>query len=147
MVAMASVLRLLANERDNFTGARIAEPSLPSDSELLDAYSRAVISAAEKVSPAVVNIDVGQGPRGQQATGLHRPPETRGSGSGFIFTPDGFIMTNSHVVHGGEDIEVTLADGTRTSARLIGDDPETDLAVIRFAAPHLVPVRLGSGQR
>src|SRR5919106_1962381 len=146
MVAMASVLRLLANERDNFTGARIAEPSLLSDDELLDAYSRAVIGAAEKISPAVVNIDVGQGPRGQQATDLRRPPETRGSGSGFIFTPDGFIMTNSHVVHRATRIEVTLSDGRRFQADLVGDDPDTDIAVVRIHGSNLVPAPLGDSQ-
>src|ERR671919_442963 len=146
MVAMASVLRLLANERDNFTGARIAEPSLPSDDELLDAYSRAVIGAAEKISPAVVNIDVGQQPRGQQATDPRRPPETRGSGSGFIFTPDGFIMTNSHVVHRATRIEVTLSDGRRFQADLVGDDPDTDIAVVRIHGSNLVPAPLGDSQ-
>jgi S1-C subfamily serine protease len=143
---MASVLRLLANEGGNFTGARVAEPSFPSDDELLDAYSRAVIGASEKISPAVVNIDVGQQPRGQQAADPRRPPETRGSGSGFIFTPDGFIMTNSHVVHQANKIEVTLSDGRRFHADLVGDDPDTDIAVVRIHGPNLVPVRLGDSQ-
>jgi S1-C subfamily serine protease len=113
---------------------------------LLDAYSRAVISAAEKVSPSVVNIDVQQRPRGQQAIEHRRPPEARGSGSGFVFTPDGFIMTNSHVVHQAGGIEVTLSDGHRFQADLVGDDPETDLAVIRIHAPNLVPAPLGDSQ-
>ena len=128
---MAGVLRLLANNGNNVTGERIPEPQHSSDDELLDAYSRAVIGAAEKVSPAVVNIDVGQRPRGQQAADPRRPPETRGSGSGFIFTPDGFIMTNSHVVHQANRIEVTLSDGRRFQADLVGDDPDTDIAVIQ----------------
>jgi S1-C subfamily serine protease len=143
---MAGVLHLLANEGDNSTGARILEPSLPSDEELLDAYSRAVIGAAAKVSPAVVNIDVGQRPGGQQAPELRRPPETRGSGSGFIFTPDGFILTNSHVVHRATRIEVTLSDGRRFQADLVGDDPETDLAVLRIHGSNLVPAPLGDSQ-
>ena len=143
---MASVLRLLANEAENFTGAGVPEPSLPSDDELLDAYSHAVIGAAEKVSPAVVNIDVGQRSQGQQATYPRRPPETRGSGSGFIFTPDGFIITNSHVVHRANRIEVTLADGRRFQADLIGDDPDTDIAVVRIHGADLVPARLGDSQ-
>jgi S1-C subfamily serine protease len=145
-IAMAGVLRLLANESDNSTGARVPEPSLRSDSELLDAYSRAVIDAAEKVSPSVVNIDVGQGPRAQRAADPRRSPETRGSGSGFIFTPDGFIMTNSHVVHRASRIEVTLSDGRRFQADLVGDDPETDIAVVRIHAPSLVPAPLGNSQ-
>jgi S1-C subfamily serine protease len=146
MIAMASVLRLLANDGDNSAGARVPDPSVPSNGELLDAYSRAVIDAAEKVSPSVVNLDVGQGPRGPRAGDLRRPPEMHGSGSGFIFTPDGFIMTNSHVVHRANRIEVTLSDGRRFEADLVGDDPDTDIAVVRIYGSNLVPAVLGDSQ-
>jgi S1-C subfamily serine protease len=117
------------------------------DEELLDAYSQAVMSAAERVTPSVVNIDVRQRARSERATIRRRPREGEGSGSGFVFTPDGFILTNSHVVHRADRIEVTLNDGHRCEAALIGDDPDTDLAVIRVTAPDPVPAPLGTSQR
>lgn len=117
------------------------------DDELLDAYSRAVISAAEKVSPSVVYIEVQQPINNRRGNHPRMPREARGSGSGFIFTPDGFILTNSHVVHGATKIEVTITDGSKYQADLIGDDPDTDLAVIRINAPNLVPAHLGESQQ
>ncbi|HEU4796976.1 MAG TPA: trypsin-like peptidase domain-containing protein, partial [Pyrinomonadaceae bacterium] len=115
------------------------------DDELLDAYSRAVITAAERVSTSVVYIEVNHPVRNRNRQ--RTPGEARGSGSGFIFTPDGFILTNSHVVHGAARIEVTTADGSKYQAELIGDDPDTDLAVIRINAPNLVPAKLGESQQ
>src|SRR5436190_11345358 len=124
-----------------------AEHLVPADDDVLDAYSRAVITAAEKISPSVVYIEVEQ-PVPSRRPNLPRiPQERRGSGSGFIFTPDGFILTNSHVIHGAKKIEVTLPDGHKHQADLVGDDPDTDLAVIRINAPNLVPAQLGEAQK
>jgi len=96
---------------------------------LLDSSSLAVTAAVERVSPSVVNVEVHQ-TGGRTRSG--EPRERRGGGSGFVFTPDGLILTNSHVVHDATRIEVTLADGRRAPARTIGDDSATDLAVIRI---------------
>jgi S1-C subfamily serine protease len=113
----------------------------------LDAYSHTVMGVAEKVSPSVVNIEIRR-QRNERRSGRERAPqEARGSGSGFVFTPDGFILTNSHVAHGAAAIEVTLADGRKYDAQPVGDDPDTDLAVIRITAPNLAPAALGESQK
>jgi S1-C subfamily serine protease len=128
---------------DNHPGLIEAAEStlLPvNDGELLDSYSKTVADVVEKVRPAVVNIRV-QGIRRERPGG-----DSGGSGSGFIIAPDGYILTNSHVVHGAGKIEVALADGRLTNATLIGDDPETDLAVIRIHAGDLVHVNLADSQ-
>jgi len=124
-----------------------AVAELQSDLDLLDAYSHAVITAAEQVSPAVVNIEVNKGANGQGPNRSRFPGERRGTGSGFIFTPDGFILTNSHVVHRSTQLDVTLADGREFKAELVGDDPATDLAVIRISGENLSLVTLGDSQQ
>src|ERR1700687_3236805 len=118
------------------------------DSALLDAYSQAVVGAAEKVSPSVVKIDVSQA--GKSRSG--EPQERQGGGSGFVFTPDGLILTNSHVVHEAKRSQVSFADRRRFAAHTIGHDPATDLAVVRVDvpnndAPHLVAAPLGDSQK
>jgi S1-C subfamily serine protease len=147
---MRREIELLNDELPGSQDAGAVKEHLPhsqSDEDLLDAYSRAVITAAEKVSPSVVYIEVQQPIKSRRGNTPRWPQEARGSGSGFIFTPDGFILTNSHVVHGARRIEVTVSDGRKYEADLIGDDPDTDLAVIRINAPNLVPVHLGEAQK
>jgi S1-C subfamily serine protease len=107
------------------------------DQELLDAYSQAVIDVVERVGPAVVRVDASRRSRRSQAL------RQAGSGSGFVFTPDGLVLTNSHVVAGAAHVTVTTPDGRRHEADIIGDDPDTDLAVLRISAEQLSIVELG----
>ena len=123
----------------------LAATAQPEDFTLLDSYSRAVTSAVEKVGPAVVHIAVRQRPAGNNSRTPGR--ESEGTGSGFVFTPDGFVLTNSHVVNGATEIVVTFPDAQTTRATLIGDDPDTDLAVLRIDVAGQLPfAALGSRQ-
>ena len=117
-----------------------SEASTENDDGLLDAYSLAVTRVAEDVSPSVVKVEVKSESRARQ-----RSPG--GSGSGFVVTEDGFILTNSHVVHAAPSLEVHLLDGRKAQATLVGDDPDTDLAVVRIGLSHLRPARLGDSGR
>ncbi len=129
-------------------GREAPTASLLDESALLDAYSRAVVGAADKLSPSVVKIDVAQSSR----TRSGEPRERQGGGSGFVLTPDGLLLTNSHVVRGVTHIRASFADGRRFPARTIGDDPATDLAVLRVDVPAndaatLVAAPLGDSQK
>jgi len=104
------------------------EPLAVSDGEALDAYSHAVVGAVERVGPAVVHLEVTGVPVPARRRG---PSEASGTGSGFFFTPDGFLLTNSHVVHGAREIRATFVDGATHIAYPVGDDPSTDLAVLK----------------
>ena len=106
-----------------------ANPAPSADAQLLDAYSTAVMSAVDAVAPAVVRVE-----------------RERHTGSGVVFAPDGFVLTNSHVVHGADRCTVSLPDGTRIRADLVGEDPHTDLAVLRVAATSLPWVGIGDSR-
>ena len=133
-------VRALNNETDSVMANDLVPPPA-TDDELLDSYSRTVSRVVEKVRPTVVNIRT-------QLPGPHRAngKDSDGSGSGFVIAQDGYILTNSHVVHGAGKIEVALADGRALNASLVGDDPETDLAVIRIHASDLVHINLADSQ-
>jgi S1-C subfamily serine protease len=115
----------------------------PPNGQLLDAYSRAVVGAVELVAPAVVSVDVRH--RGNKPG--RRSPAQAGTGSGFIFAADGLILTNSHVVEDASEIDVALPDGREQRADLIGQDPDTDVAVLKISAFDLTAVTFGDSQQ
>ncbi|HTU24746.1 MAG TPA: trypsin-like peptidase domain-containing protein [Pirellulales bacterium] len=116
---------------DSQHGDTPAGPSLPAEADLLDAYSRAVISVVQQIGPAVISV---MSPKGDREGGM---------GSGFVLTPDGYALTNSHVVGGRQKLRAVTADGDSLDAQLIGDDPATDLALLRLVASDLPVTELG----
>lgn len=102
--------------------------------DVLDAFSRAVVGVADKLRPAVVNLRVGRGERG-------------GSGSGVLFAPDGFLLTNHHVVQGHDKVRVRLADGSEMAGRVVGNDPWTDLAVVQAEGSSFAFASLGDSAK
>ena len=125
--------------RDGLTPPAAPPFSALPDADLLDAYSRAVTDAVALVAPAVAHVRV---ERAKAARGPHE-----GSGSGFLITPDGYLVTNSHVASGASAIEVTLPDGRLASAHIVGDDPDSDLAVLKVAANDFAWSRFGDSSR
>ncbi len=126
------------------------------DRDWLDAYSQTVTTVAAEVSPSVVKIEV-EGPaedggpesRGRRPQrGPRRPPgQPSGSGSGFVMTPDGYVLTNSHVVSGAKRINAIFQDGQRVPAQLVGDDPDTDIALVRIDAPNLTALTFADSSK
>ncbi len=109
--------------------------------QALDAYSQAVVGAVEHIGPAVVSVGMArQAPERLRRRGL---PELKGSGSGLVITPDGFVLTNSHVVSSAERMDVTFADGREMAAAMVGNEPHSDLAVLRIPASGLPSAELG----
>lgn len=138
---MPQLLELISTSNSLDAGAPQGPQAGNPDAPLLDAYSQAVTAAADKVSSAVINIDA----RRQVATSWGTR-EGGSGGSGFIFTSNGYILTNSHVIHDAARLETVLADGRRFEAEIVGDDPHTDLAVIRIHAAGLPVAALGDSQ-
>jgi len=141
-------LRWLLNQQPIPAGSHATETSgaaQPADEELLDAYSRAVVGVVEKVGPAVVNIGVTRSDPPQTGRrGRSGPPaEQHGAGSGVIIAPDGYLLTNNHVVEHASQVEIGLTDGRTLPAEVVGTDPATDLALVRAGAAGLPAAELG----
>ncbi len=144
------MLRLLNNPAPGIPADAGAQLKLDADADLLDAYSSAVVNAVERVGPSVAHLAVwtpASPDRRRNRGNDHGPTEPSGSGSGFVFTPDGFMLTNSHVVERATRIKATFSDGTSYDAQLVGNDPGTDLAVLRVHATSLVAAPLGDSSR
>ena len=130
--------KLVSDEGDGSSASPQQMATPVNEHEALDAYSRVIVTVAETLGPAVVNL------RGVARDGGRR---AAGSGSGFLFTPDGFLLTNHHVVRGASRVRVRLSDGREVSGRVIGADPWTDVAVVSADASGLPHAQLGESAR
>ena len=121
-----------------------AAPTIEAEAELLDAYSQAVTSVVTRVGPAVVNVRLKRRVHARRGASHY---EAEGSASGVIITPDGYIVTNSHVVDGASAVEISLADGTSYTAKLVGQDPATDLAMLTVPGSGFPIAHLGDSSK
>src|SRR5262245_436270 len=121
------MLRLAGSAETGFEPVEATQPAVIDEAPLLDAYSQAIMHAVDRVAPAVVHLEI----VGRASSGRRRGGEVSGSGSGFFFTPDGFLLTNSHVVSNATSVRATISDGNGFTAHLVGSDPDTDLAVLK----------------
>lgn len=143
---MEILFQTISTDRAMPDGLQTSEASPPADRELLGAYSKAVVSVSEKVIPTVANMNIHQLLNGRKSIHPRMPQKTIGSDSAFIFTPNGFVLTNCHDMHNADQIEVTLSVGRLFSADMIGGDPDTGLAFTRIQTQDLAYARLGDSQ-
>jgi S1-C subfamily serine protease len=136
-------LRFLESPVSGETGGRTATAEA-GGAELLDAYSQAVTNVVSRVGPAVVNVHMRRRSRTRPGAAPH---EAEGTASGVIIAPDGYIVTNSHVVEGASNIGVSLPDGTEFTAEMVGKDPATDLALLRIPGSGLPSAHLGDSDK
>ena len=142
------MLTLISNEAIERGGDSAARSRDDRDRELLDAYSAAVTDVVERVTPAVVHLEVAiPTPARRNRTRQREGPPPTSSGSGFVFAPDGFVLTNAHVVERATRIWATTADGSRCQAELVGADPDTDLAVVRVDGSGFTTAPFGDSSR
>jgi S1-C subfamily serine protease len=133
-------LTLISGETEHQEGFTITREQKKADEELLDAYSRAVIHVVEKIGPSVVAIGVRKSNK-QKSIG------EEGAGSGLIIAPDGFVLTNNHVIENTKEVEVTTTDGQVLNAQIVGTDPYTDLAIVKVSSSRLIHSELGDSDR
>ncbi len=128
-------------------GLLAAAPAGVDDASLLDAYSSTIVSVVERVGPAVGFVSMQRRPNGEMRDRAGREQQIRGTGSGFVFTPDGYMLTNSHVVHGASSIRVAFPSGREFDADIIGEDAETDVALVRVGGKDMPTAQLGHSSR